>query len=145
MTLKDSVNRLSFTVSKSNKPNQTDMDALNTIIDTLNKNAKDTVQENRLFAKLYIIVLKDLALRYGSVDVASSLINRNILENSTEMLCKKLCEALNRIELKRICNSKEKPTDAEILSSLETWDLDSVIANMNISVSQAVNHYKNLP
>lgn len=63
MTQIEAIKRLKFTFSKGNKPNQTDVEALNTILLLLNKTQKQKVEDNRVFAKLLAI---DLYNRYNS-------------------------------------------------------------------------------
>ena len=53
------INRLIYTISNGNKPNQTDVDALNDVIKYYNSERERQFTNNRLFAKLYINVLKN--------------------------------------------------------------------------------------
>jgi len=39
----------------------------------------------------------------------------------------------------------KKVNISEFESVMETWDLDSVSANLNVTISQIFNNYKNLP
>ena len=64
-TTKDAFNRLGFTLSKGNKPNNTDLEAFNFLVEIFNKTIEKTTQENRLFAKLYILTLKDYTAKYN--------------------------------------------------------------------------------
>lgn len=58
MTQIDAIKRLRFTLSKGNKPNQTDVEALNTILLFFDTTQKKQVDDNRIFAKLLAIDLK---------------------------------------------------------------------------------------
>lgn len=78
MKIQDAVSRLSYTISKSNKPNETDKIALNKVIHDLNANAKENVKEHYLFAKLYAIVLTDFIKHYQDVDFANKQINNEL-------------------------------------------------------------------
>jgi hypothetical protein len=53
MKLKEAFDRLRFTLSKQNKPNQTDIEAFNEIGKYFALHQKDIIQDNLLFAKLY--------------------------------------------------------------------------------------------
>lgn len=86
MKLKDAIKRLMFTVSKQNKPNETDAEALNNVLEYINKSVKKEVNENELFAKLYIYSLINETVFYkGDIDTAQRKINE-ILSKSLESL-----------------------------------------------------------
>ena len=78
MKIQDAVSRLSYTISKGNKPNETDKIALNKVIHDLNANATATVNEHYLFAKLYALVLSDFVKIYQDVDFANKQINNEL-------------------------------------------------------------------
>ena len=80
MILKEAVKRLSFTISKGNKPNQNDVEAFNEVIRNLKLSEQETVQENLLFAKLYTFTLSELLSYYTDIDMANKEINRILSE-----------------------------------------------------------------
>lgn len=149
-TLKDAVQRLQWRFKESirlNKPftvNQSDAQALNILLRTINQNSETTLQDNRLFAKLYIVMLQDFAIHYKSVMMAQKQLNKILMNNSVEALCMDMVNKLNQME-----GQKELETEGcdprRWVESSETWDLDSVTANVNATVTQAINNYKNLP
>ena len=53
------INRLAYTISNGNKPNTSDVEALNQLIDYVNKEKERELNNNRLFAKLYVNVFKN--------------------------------------------------------------------------------------
>lgn len=53
MTTKKAFDRLAYTISKQNKPNQTDLEALKTIAEYVDLSKKQEVTSNYLFAKIY--------------------------------------------------------------------------------------------
>jgi hypothetical protein len=76
MKIKEAIQRLSFTVSKQNKPNTTDAEALNKILEYVNATIKKEVNENELFAKLYVYSLINETVFYkGDIDLAQKRIN----------------------------------------------------------------------
>jgi len=76
MKLKEAIQRLSFTVSKQNKPNATDAEALNKILDYLNNSIKKEINENEMFAKVYVYLLFNEVMFYkGDVDMSQAKIN----------------------------------------------------------------------
>lgn len=54
MNLIQAIKRLSFTISNGNKSNDVDVDALNIIIEWVNKEKEKRINENRYFGKLVI-------------------------------------------------------------------------------------------
>jgi hypothetical protein len=74
MTQIEAIKRLRFTLSKGNKPNQTDIEALNSILLFFDSTQKKQVEDNRIFAKLLAI---DLKYRYERCndDINSALKN----------------------------------------------------------------------
>lgn len=76
MKLKEAIQRLSFTVSKQNKPNPTDAQALNKILEYVNGTIKKEINENELFAKLYVyLLLNEVVFYKGDVDMGQKRIN----------------------------------------------------------------------
>ena len=76
MKLKEAIQRLSFTVAKQNKPNPTDAEALNKILEYVNETIKKEVNENELFAKLYVyLLLNEVVFYKGDVDMSQRKIN----------------------------------------------------------------------
>lgn len=77
MKLKEAIQRLSFTVSKQNKPNNTDAEALNKVLEYVNGSIKKEVSENDLFAKLYVYLLLNETIFFkGDVDMAQRSISK---------------------------------------------------------------------
>lgn len=74
MTQIEAIKRLRFTLSKGNKPNQTDIEALNTILLFFDATQKKQVEDNRIFAKLLAIDLKHRYLRCNE-DINNTLKN----------------------------------------------------------------------
>ena len=164
MTIQQSVERLVYTISKGHKPNETDKVALNKIIHDLNASAKENVQENILFAKLYAIVLKDFITHYNDVDFANKQINKE-LGYPLSFHLENLRIELNNNELMNFFKSKgvtdpylllpkswqeihevldrnkaifPEISIPEFLEVAETWDIDNVIAHFNNSVNQSL-------
>ena len=53
------INRLAYTISNGNKPNATDVEALNQLIGYINKEKQRELNNNILFAKLYVNTFKN--------------------------------------------------------------------------------------
>lgn len=166
MILKEAVKRLSFTISKGNKPNQNDVDAFNEVIRNLKLSEQETVQENLLFAKLYTFTLTELLSYYTDIDMANKEINRILSE---PMAIEKLQLSLRRMELQNYFNRKKildpflkNKTTNELeeiheryknklpeLNALEfakcgnNWDAESVKYNIENSINLSIKNFKN--
>jgi len=166
MTLKEAVKRLSFTISKGNKPNQNDVDAFNEIIRNLKLSEQETVQENLLFAKLYTFTLTELLTYYTDIEMANKEINRILSE---PMAIEKLQLSLRRMELHNYFNRKKildpflKNKTAneleeiheryknklpglnvdEFLKCGNNWDAEAVKYNIENSINLSIKNFKN--
>lgn len=105
MKLSDSIKRLGFTISKQNKPNGTDADALNSIIEFINNVNKTEVQENKLFAKLYIMNFITQMRIVRDFDLAQSNVNK-ILKMPIDALYNEFRKEANVLEIKNYFESK---------------------------------------
>jgi hypothetical protein len=146
MKIKEAINRLGYTISKQNKPNTNDADALNSIIEFVNLSNKQVIKDNELLAKMYCFVLKDFLFYYKNVNFASKQINKDILSKSLEyhLECLKInLETNERTNFfEQNTNLKEINIDA-FNESFETWEMDNVIANFEFNFNLALNTYKN--
>ena len=59
MNLKECIRRLRYTFTNKNKPNETDIIALNEILQTLGNYQNKGVEDNRVFAKMLCLYIKD--------------------------------------------------------------------------------------
>lgn len=170
MKLQEAIKRLSFTISKQNKPNTTDADALNSIIEFINNSNKQVVQDNLLLAKMYVFVLKEFINHYQDVNYASKQINSDILNKPLEYQLELLTMQLQSNEINQFFKSLDlKPTwvagqtldeivineeiNKESLSKVdaikfkevaETWNSQNVISNFEFNFNLALNTFKNV-
>lgn len=166
MKLKDAFKRLSFTISKQNKPSQIDADAFNEIAKFFKINEEKTIQENLLFAKLYAFTLSELLNYYADVDFANKEINKIL---SKPICIEKLQLSLRRMELQNYFNQKnildpflKNKTAQELeeicerykdklpqLDSIEfakcgnNWDLETIKYQLENSINLSIQNYKN--
>jgi len=168
MKLSESIKRLGFTISKQNKPNSTDADALNSIIEFINNVNKTEVQENKLFAKLYIMNFITQMRIVRDFDLAQSNVNK-ILKMPIDGLYNEFRKEANVLEIKNYFESKGlKDTwslsndfdlkenfkhntelcnniDAkEFLEVCDLWSEENIYNNLNATITLALNTYKNV-
>ncbi len=170
MKLQEAIKRLSFTISKQNKPNTTDADALNSIIEFINNSNKQVVQDNLLLAKMYAFVLKEFINHYQDVNYASKQINSDILNKPLDYQLELLTMQLQSNEINQFFKILDlKPTwvagqtldeivineeiNKESLSKVdaikfkevaETWNSQNVISNFEFNFNLALNTFKNV-
>jgi len=168
MKLSDSIKRLGFTISKQNKPNSTDADALNSIIEFINNVNKTEVQENKLFAKLYIMNFITQMRIVRDFDLAQSNVNK-ILKMPIDGLYNEFRKEANVLEIKNYFESKglkdtwslsndfnlkenfkhntdicNKIDSKEFLEVCDLWSEENIYNNLNATITLALNTYKNL-
>jgi len=160
MTIQQSIARLSYTISKGHKPNETDKIALNKVIKDLNANAKETIEEHHLFAKLYAIILSDFIKHYQDVDFANKQINKE-LSHPIGYHLEILKMQLNQMEIGNFWKSQgiidpllnetnhkdykhiyPQIDVAKMKETLDTWDLDTVTAHFTNTVNQSILCFK---
>lgn len=160
MKIQDAISRLSYTISKSHRPNETDKIALNKVIHDLNANASQNVQEHYLFAKLYAIVLTDFIKHYQDVDFANVQINKE-LSNPIGYHLEMLRLQLNQMEMVNFWKSNgivdpllnetnhknykhifPQIDTAKMKETLDTWDIDTVTAHFTNAVNQSILCFK---
>lgn len=168
MRLIEAIKRLKYTISKSNKPNQTDAEALNEILKILEFEQQKTIQENLLFAKLYSFTLCELLRRYTDVDFANKQIN-SILHKPMNASIEMLVCNLKNMEYRNYFNRKfildpflktkttkelEEIHDrySKILPELDplefakcgnNWDTESVKYQLHNQINLSLQNFKN--
>lgn len=161
MTIAQSINRLSYTIKNQNKPNTSDVNALNEVISFINQTTKQEVRENELFAKLYVSNLIMQLRLTSNLDLAQKNVNK-ILKMKLITLYEHARMDVNVVEIKDYFNNKgmlhpysneniknNSKLAAEI-NPIEfnnvclTWDYSETETNLNAMITFALNHYKNV-
>lgn len=157
MKTQDALKRLSFTISKGNRPNDTDKEAFNQILRDFKKQSEETVQENRLLAKLYAHYL----CKYDDIQKSNKAINK-ILSTPLENHLYSLLLHLKHENLNNYFNSKDifdpllnkenyeryKDLFPEISSegmkyAWEAWNEDNLKLHFEHSFNQSIINFKN--
>lgn len=158
MKLKEAINRLGFTISKSNRPNEKDIEAYNCILEVLEKSQAKTIQENLLFAKLYAYNLQEFTRHYKCVEVATSKLNELLAEN-IDFRIEFLTAQIRQTELCKVITddffAAASPNKArEILSRLpnlekefihiwDFWTNENVTSHLETNVNLIIQKFKN--
>ena len=100
MTTKKAFERLAFTISKQNKPNQTDLEALKVLAEYFDNYKKEVKQENNIFAKLFVYTLSNELEFYQDIKFAQMKLNQ-VMNKSTVEHYNDFNNTLNSIELEK--------------------------------------------
>ena len=161
MKTTEALKRLHFTISKGNKPNQLDIEALNQIIRDQKKQAEETTKEHYLFAKLYAVVLRSNTEFLGDIVEANKVVN-DILSNSLEEQLRRLLLVLkgqnlsNYFESKSIFDPLLNKENFETYKNLfpqisiegidysfNAWDMENLKSHFQFTVNQSLINFKN--
>lgn len=168
MKLKEAFDRLKFTISKQNKPNEKDIEAFNKLAEYFDLQNKDVIQENLLFAKLYAFLLAELTLYYTDVNFATKKINQ-ILSDPLNIRVKYLEKNLKKMEYRNYFNRKKildpllkiktsleleeiherykdklpELNNEEFLKCATNWDFESVAYQLETNINLSLHNFKN--
>lgn len=158
MKLKEAINRLGFTISKSNRPNEKDIEAYNCILEVLEQTQTKTIQDNLLFAKLYAYNLQEFTRHYKCVQIATEKLNELLAEN-IDYRIEFLTAQIKQTELSKVITddffSAVAPSKArEILSRHPTlekefihiwdfWTTENVTSCLETNVNLTIQKFKN--
>lgn len=139
MTLQKAIDKLKWRLStvKSFTPNQNDVDALNCIIDYINNQAKGNVNNNLLFAKLYIYTYNQFLKHYKSsiFDEITQKELHKLLNTDIELFYKAFKTQLEDNSIYDLIEKNESTENAE------KFELDYVKENLNMMINLALNKF----
>ena len=166
MKLKEAFNRLRYTISNQNKPNQTDAEAYNEISKYFELHQKDIIQDNLLFAKLYAFALSELLSYYTDIDFPNKELNKVLSEpiciDKLQLRLKNM-ELQNYFKRKNILDPFLKTKTVQELEAIHekyinklpdlnaiefskcgsNWNEEAVKYNLESSINLSIQHFKN--
>jgi hypothetical protein len=167
MKLIEAIKRLGYTIGNQHKPNATDAEALNSVIEFVNESNKHVTQDNLLFAKMYAYVLKEFTNHYNDVNFASQMINKEILLKDLDLTALK--ETLQTLEIETFYKSKgfkdsvfgigldfetikynhsqnkelaKTISEIELKETFDFWSDEKVKQNFEMNINLAIQKYK---
>lgn len=135
MKISDAIKRLCFTISKQNKPNGTDADALNSIIDFMNLSNDKVIKENNNLAKMYCFLLRSFLVHYKDIDFSTDIILKDILNKNLDYHLQMLQIELQNNELSNYVKS---------LNLKPTWEVGQNLEEIKENINENKKVFKNI-
>ena len=166
MTIERSVQRIAEKIQSGNKfkPNTSDLNAMNEIIEFVNLKKIQGAKENELFAKLYIKVYAKMLEHFNAsvFDDEPRKAMHQILRMPLNQIVMEFKDKLNKSELYEVLdksfNSNDpmaSDSDAKQLNDkiksepqlkervcLEVWDYETVWHNLSTEINNTINTFK---
>jgi len=133
------INRLSwrFSNNKSFKPNEEDIDSLNCILEWMNREIKNNVRNNQLFAKLYIYFLHQNIKFYNST-VFDNIPQKDLsklLDLPLDSFYKSFHKDLHFNQFNRV------KTIEDLKSVKESYTIENVTERLDFMINEALNRF----
>jgi len=158
MKLREAINRLGFTISKSNRPNEKDIEAYNCILEVLEQTQTKTIQDNLLFAKLYAYNLQEFTRHYKCVQIATEKLNELLAEN-IDYRIEFLTAQIKQTELSKVITddffaavspgkareilSRHPTLEKEFIHIWDFWTTENVTSHLETNVNLTIQKFKN--
>jgi len=75
----EATKRLKYTISKGNKPNQTDIEAFNEILSAYSKSESENINNNMAFCKLLALLMIEKVRKFENIDEAVKAIGISLM------------------------------------------------------------------
>lgn len=158
MKLREAINRLGFTIAKSNRPNEKDIEAYNCILEVLEQTQTKTIQDNLLFAKLYAYNLQEFTRHYKCVQIATEKLNELLAEN-IDYRIEFLTAQIKQTELSKVITddffaavspskareilSRHPTLEKEFIHVWDFWTTENVTSHLETNVNLTIQKFKN--
>lgn len=166
MNIEKSLQRIHWRFSSGNsfKPNQSDIEALNFVVEWSNQQKEKSLKGQQLFAKLYTMYFGELLLHYRDIGMAQRQLNKE-LGQTTDYIVERFRSNLNAVTFEdahnklgltkkhpAMCTDEETAHDLAILQDnqnfflhhLDKWTDEAVRKSLDNTISEAINKYKNV-
>jgi hypothetical protein len=166
MTIEKAMQRIVWRVSNgTHTPNQNDVEAVTIVAEWINRQKTQEIQQNRLFAKMYVYNFVNELQFYQNLKLAQKRLHE-ILKTPLIQLYNDFKYKLNLIELNNakinfgFCNlhplemtEAEKQKEADLINEnteamqsyvFGIWTAEKIENGLNSQISEAINQYKNL-
>ena len=148
MNVTKDIERLKFTITKQNRPNANDANALNGIIDWVERQRSENVRNGHLFAKVFLeLYALQLLKTDGNYQLSIDNVS-DLLKTPLEQVYVDFHKELNTIHSRNILEFwKDNPEDkklkeAAIKSLDDNWSLQATTDRLNELIADMINLYK---
>ena len=145
MTIKTALERI-FWRFKSIKGNETDQETLNTLAEFVNDKHTKQLQDNEMFAKVYIFMYSYFLKRYDT-DIYDSIPQKELhryLDQPLERIVTRFKDKLNEKEYE-LQGTIVHPAIGKSTSKFkEVWDYETVKEHLELMINMAINQFKTL-
>lgn len=135
ITTDKAIERLAFTITKQNKPNQTDLDSLKVIAEYIENSKKKEISDNYLFAKMYVYsFLHEISYYNESFDTNYSFSQRklnSVLKMSLEDNIKDVMNRLNAHEHQLLIEGLGMVAKHNVIRNKNQQESDALILEQN--------------
>lgn len=132
---------------KSFTPNQNDIDCLNCILNWINNQKKETLNNNHLFAKLYIYVLTQ-EINFHDTNVLDSIPQKKVsalLNHPLDKFYKSFTNDLYENQLKRLLRLTESEEQRKVISEYQEqknlYPEGLIESQLNHMITEALNRF----
>lgn len=163
MNINDALQRIHWRASaqQNYKPNPKDIEAVNFIVEWVNREKEKSYYTHQLFAKLYVIYFSELLTFFKDTEEAQKEIHQKLsepMELHTHNFRKKfnllhINNAVKKLGLKIDVwynkTKEERKKEAEILqenqnvflSQINKWTQEEINSNLENQITEAINRY----
>ena len=152
MTIEKALNRLAWWVTpqkdqvgnvffKNIKPNRTDLESVNFMIEWVKEQKHKTIQQNELFAKLYIYTYHQFLAYYGGSifdSIPQKELNK-LVSAPLESFYAAFKQKLEDNAIYEIIDAKNALCEADV--KRDKFPIEDVISNLNNMITEAINRY----
>lgn len=135
ITTDKAIERLAFTITKQNKPNQTDLDSLKVIAEFIENSKKKETTSNYLFAKMYVYAfIHEISYYNESFDTNYAFSQRklnNVLKMSLEDNIKDVMNRLNTHEYQLLIENLGMTAKHYVIRNKNQQENDALILEQN--------------
>ena len=145
MTIKTALERVFWRFEKI-KSNETDQEALNTLAEFVNNKHNKQLQDNEMFAKVYIFMYSYF-LKHYNTDIYDSIPQKELhryLDQPLEKIVERFKVKLNEKEYE-LQGTIVHPAIGKSTSEFkDVWDYETVKEHLELMINLALNEFKTL-
>ena len=146
MNIKKAIEHFEFKFQKNWKPTPTDIIALNCIIEFVNDKHTKQLQDNEMFAKVYIFMYSYF-LKHYNTDVYDSIPQKELhryLDQPLERIVERFKVKMNEREYELQGTIVHPAIGKSTSDFTDVWDYETVKEHLELMINMAINEFKTL-